>query len=134
MRRLFYNYQWVCILIALGFFGAAVIYHNEAKELEEKPTSDYIVIGQYCHSYQKQSSVHVKSEGKTYTIWVKRNECREYPVGSQIKLVYSEKYDYFYRADDLKAAEAKMKVRIILLLFTLLPLKYFETRIKSINK
>src|SRR5690606_36718196 len=126
--------QRACILIALGFFIAAIIYYNEVKELEEKPTSGYTVTGQYCHSYQKQSSVHVEYKEKTYTIWVKRNECKDYPVGSQIQLVYNGKYDYFYVPYGFKVAKAKSKVRIILLLFTLLPLKYFQIRVKHNKK
>lgn len=130
MKYLYYKYQWICALIALGFLVVSIVYFYEAKHLESISTSEYIVVEQYCHSYQKKSSVHIKYKEKTYKIWIKWNECENYPVDSRINLVYNNKYDYFYRPDRLKGAIAKLKVRCVLFLLTLLPLKYFETRMK----
>ena len=131
MRQLYYKYQWVCAFIALFFFVASIFYYIQAKQLETEPMLSYIITGQYCHSYQKQSSVHIDYKGSKYTIRIKKKECRSYPIGSQIRLVYNDKYDYFYRPDDLKGSIAKVKVRSVLFLLTLLPLRYFEICLKK---
>lgn len=130
MRVFYYRYQWICVLIALGFLIASIFYYNEATKLETMPMSDYIIIGQYCHSYQKQSSVHIEYKGKTYTIRVKEKECRNYPINSLIQLVYNNKYDYFYKPDNMKGSIAKVKVMGLLFLLILLPLKYFNVLLK----
>lgn len=130
MKYLYYKYQWICTLIALGFLVVSIVYFYEAKHLESISTSEYIVVEQYCHSYQKQSYVHIKYKSKKYTIWIDEKECKNYPINSQIKLVYNNKYDYFYEPDNLKGSIAKVKVMSVLFLLTLLPLKYFETRMK----
>lgn len=126
LKFYYYKYQWIAVIIILGFFIASIFYYSQAKQLETKPILNYTITEQYCHSYQKQSSVQIDYKNKTYTISIKRKECKNYPIGSQIELVYNDIYDYFYIPDGLKAAKAKIKVQIALLIFTLLPLRYFE--------
>lgn len=134
MSYFYYKFQWIAVIVGFGFLLVSIVYFFDAKHLESLPTSDYVVTGQYCHSYQKQSSLHIKHKEKTYTIWIKRDECENYPVDSQIKLVYHEQYDYFYKPGRLKGAMAKLRVRSVLFLFCLVPFKYFKTRMNRIKK
>lgn len=90
----------------IGFLIIGVVYnlffYTEDVKMEKMTPKSYRVKEQYCRVSKRSSSIFISHNSKNYSIRMSNNDCLNYPVGSNIKLVYNDRYDYFYKQDGLQ--------------------------------
>jgi len=116
-------------LIVILVVGVAynLFFYLEDSKLEKAKPQSFRITEQYCREI-KNSAIYIVHRNKKYSIRMTNGDCPKYPVGSEISLVYNEKYDYFYKQDGLKTATYKLLFFPFLLLLSIIPWNRFSNR------
>lgn len=102
-------------ILAIGVACNLYFYREDVK-MEKVVPQSFVVVEQYCRASKGSSSINIEYNGDQYSIRMANGECLKYPVGAEIKLVYNDTHDYFYKQDGL----AKVSFRLFLFSFLLL--------------
>ena len=100
-------------------------FYKESVKMENSVARSFMVEKQYCRASKGSSSINVRYKGKLYTVRMANGECLKYPVGSNIKLVYNETHDFFYKKDMLVAATFRVLFFLFLFLISVIPWERF---------
>lgn len=116
----------------IGFLIIGVVYnlffYTEDVKMEKMAPKSYRVKEQYCRVSKRSSSIFISHNSKNYIIRMSNNDCLNYPVGSDIKLVYNDRYDYFYKQDGLQKGIFKIFFFSFLLCLSIIPWSRFSIR------
>lgn len=117
-------------LIAILVVGVAynLYFYMEDVKMEGMVPQSFIVKEQYCRFSKGSSSIHIDHDGKNYIVRMANGDCLKYPIGSEIKLVYNERFDYFYKQDGLQKGAFRLLFFSFLLFLSLLPWSRFSNR------
>lgn len=110
-------------LIGILAIGVAynLYFYSEGVKMENVVPQSFIVVDQYCRSSKGSSSINIEYNGNLYSVRMANGECLKYPVGAEIKLVYNDKHDYFYKQDGLEKASFRLVFFSFLLLLSIIP-------------
>ncbi|WP_144034514.1 hypothetical protein [Sphingobacterium sp. 1.A.5] len=110
----------------IGILAIGIVYniyfYRESIKMEKVASQNFVVEKQYCGS-RKNNSIEIRYKENLYKVRVGSKECSKYPVGAEIKLVYNDKYDYFYKQDGLVTARYRLFFFSITLLVYIIPWK-----------
>lgn len=111
------------LLIGILTIGVAynLYFYAEADKMEKAVPQSFVVVEQHCRASKGSSSINFKYNGNLYSVRMANGECLKYPVGADIKLVYNDTYDYFYKQDGLETANFGLFFFSFLLLLSILP-------------
>lgn len=124
-----YKNQYILTICAvLGFLYTLFFYYQDRGLENFSMLKSYTIIEQGCRNSKGSSSVHIKYFNKIYYIRLANKECLKYPIGTEIKLCYNEKFDYFYKPDGLKRDKNRLLFTGIIFMLSIIPWK------KIINK
>lgn len=108
----------------IGILSIGIVYniyfYRESIKMEKVVPQNFVVEKQYCGS-RKNNSIEIRYKENLYTVRVGSRECSKYPVGAEIKLVYNDTHDYFYKQDGLVTAWYRLFFFPIILLIYIIP-------------
>ncbi len=107
-------------LIGILAIGVAynLYFYIEVVKMEKIVPQNFVVVEQYCRASKGSSSINIEYNGNLYSVRMANGECLKYPVGAEIKLVYNDTHDYFYKQDGLTKASFRLFFFSFLLLLS----------------
>lgn len=119
-----YKNQYILtICAALGFLYTSFFYYQDSRLENPSMLKSYTIIEQGCRNSKGSSSVHIKYNSKMYYIRLANKECLKYPIGTEIKLSYNERLDYFYKPDGLKRDKNRLLFTVVIFILSIIPWK-----------
>ncbi len=110
-------------LISILAIGVAynLYFYREDLKMEKIVPRSFVVVEQYCRASKGSSSINIEYNGNLYSVRMANGECLKYPVGAEIKLIYNNTHDYFYKQDGLAKAGFRLFFFSLLLLLSIIP-------------
>ena len=112
---------FIIVILTIGIIYN-IYFYRESLKMEKVAPQNFVVEKQYC-GYRKNNSIEIRFKENLYTVRVGSRECSKYAVGAEIKLVYNDTYDYFYKQDGLRTAWYRLFFFPITLLVYIIPWK-----------
>ena len=126
MKEYFYKYQWIIVLITLLNIGNTYRLNKEALFiLNSEKSKLYEIIDKNCHYSKRRSTISIYYNYTKYFITVSYEDCDNFKVNSKIPLFYDNGNDRFL-LKKYASKNGNLIVSIGLLLFIILPLKFFS--------
>lgn len=107
-------------ILAIGVAYNLYFYREDVK-MEKVVPQSFVVVEQYCRASKGSSSINIEYNGDQYSVRMANGDCLKYPVGAEIKLVYNDTHDYFYKQDGLAKVSFRLYLFSFLLLLSVVP-------------
>jgi len=134
MKKYYQSVQLYFFIGGIILFTYTLFFYFQNAELERSGTTkSYRVVDQNCKSYKGGSSIYVFYNNKTYKVGIAWRGCLAYPVGSEIRLIYNERFDYMYRPNGLTRDINRLIFSGLLLIISASPWKLLLSYVKRIK-
>lgn len=126
MKKCFYKYQWIVVLLALLNVGYNYkLNHNFSSTLNSGKSDLYKIVDKNCHSHRINSTISIYYNNTKYFIVVSSEDCNNFKINSEIPLFYDNINDEFL-IKKYTSKKGNLIMSLTLLLFTILPLQFFS--------
>ncbi|WP_316838574.1 hypothetical protein [Pedobacter gandavensis] len=123
--------QKVFIVLALFCIVYNLFFYFQDANLEKEGLVKLYEVNRQLYRRSKTiSSIQVYFKGKVHRIRMGSEESLKYPVGSKIRLIYNDEFDYFYRPGGLTHSLGKVFIALAFLILSALPWDKFMYRLQ----